>query len=66
MQRAVNTIEEEVFSMWFAYTHYWVMDVFSMVPPQACISSPVVNQNSVVERKREWSEFSVVKEEGFG
>jgi hypothetical protein len=28
MQRVVNKIEEEVFSMWFAYTHCWATDVF--------------------------------------
>jgi hypothetical protein len=40
--------------------------VFSICPPRDCISSPVVNQKSVVEREREWSESSAVKEEGFG
>jgi hypothetical protein len=40
--------------------------VFSMCPPQDYISSPVANQKSVVERKREWSESSAVTEEGFG
>jgi hypothetical protein len=38
--------------------------MFSMDPPRDYISSPAVNQKSVVER--EWSEFSAVKEEGFG
>jgi hypothetical protein len=69
MQRAVNaTIEEEVFSMWFAYVHCWAKDVFSMGPLRDYISSPVVNQRSVVEREREreWGESSAVKEEGFG
>jgi hypothetical protein len=52
MQRAVNTaIEEEVFSMWFAYIHCWETDVFSMDPPRDCISSRVVNEKSVVERE---------------
>jgi hypothetical protein len=61
MQRAVNTIiEVELFSVWFAYIHCWTTDVFSMDPPRDCISSPVV------EREREWSESSAVKEEGLG
>jgi hypothetical protein len=31
MQSAVNTtLEEEVFSVWFAYIHCWATDVFSM------------------------------------
>jgi hypothetical protein len=35
MQRAVNvTIEEGVFSVLVAYTHYWATDVFSMDPPR--------------------------------
>jgi hypothetical protein len=67
MQRAVNTtIEEEVFSMWFAYIDRWATEVFSMGPPRDYISSPVVNLKSVVERGREWSESSAVEEEGFG
>jgi hypothetical protein len=50
MQHAVNTtIEEAVFSMWFAYIHCWAMDVSSKGPPQDYISSPVLNQKSVVE-----------------
>jgi hypothetical protein len=45
MQRAVNTtIEEEVFSLWFAYIYCMAMDVFSMGPPRDYISSPVINQ----------------------
>jgi hypothetical protein len=67
MQRAVNTtIEETMFSIWVAYIHCWATDVFSMDPPRDYISSLVVNQKSVVEREREWSEFSAGKEEGFG
>jgi hypothetical protein len=52
-KRAFTTIEEAV---------------FPMGPPRDYISSPVVNQMSVVEREREreWSESSAVKEEGFG
>jgi hypothetical protein len=65
MQRALNTsIEEKVFSMWFAYIHCWAKDVFSIGPPRDYISSPLVNQKSVGER--EWGESSAVKEEGFG
>jgi hypothetical protein len=30
MQRAVNTIEEEVFSVWFANIHCWATDMFPM------------------------------------
>jgi hypothetical protein len=33
MKRAVNTTEEEVFLMWFAYIHCWATDMFSMGPP---------------------------------
>jgi hypothetical protein len=51
MQHTVNTTIEE--------------EMFSMDPPRDCISSAVVNQKSVVEREREWSESSAVKEEGF-
>jgi uncharacterized protein (UPF0332 family) len=47
MQRAVNRIIEE--------------EMFSMDPPLDYINSPVVNQKSVVERIREWSESSAVK-----
>jgi hypothetical protein len=67
MERAVNTtIEKEVFSMWFAYIHCGANDVFSMEQPRDYISSPVINQKTVVEREREWSESSAVKEEVFG
>jgi hypothetical protein len=52
MQHAVSTTIEE--------------EVISMGPPRDYINSPVVNQKSVIERKREWSESSAVKEEGFG
>jgi hypothetical protein len=43
-------------------------EVFSMDPPGAYIhvSSPVINQKSVVERELDWSESSAVKEEGLG
>jgi hypothetical protein len=45
MQRTVNiTIEEKVFSMWFAYIRCWETDVFFLDPPRDYISSPVVNQ----------------------
>jgi hypothetical protein len=50
MQYAVNTtIEELVFSVWFAHIHCWSKDVFSMSPPRDYISSPVINQKSVGE-----------------
>jgi hypothetical protein len=53
MQFAVNTtIEEEVFSMWFAYIHCWAMDVFSLVPPRDCISTPVVTLDNSNHRHR--------------
>jgi hypothetical protein len=39
-------------------------DVFSMSPPPDYISSPVVNQESVIG-EREWSESWAVKEKGF-
>jgi hypothetical protein len=39
---------------------------FSMGPPREYISSPVLNQKSVVERDRDWSEFATVKVEEFG
>jgi hypothetical protein len=58
MQRAVNkTIEEQSFSMWFAYIHYWATDVFSM--------GTELNHKRE-KREREWSESSAVKEEVFG
>jgi hypothetical protein len=66
MQRDVNiTREEEVFSMWFAYIHYWATD---MGPPQDYTSSTTQNQitEREREREREWGESSTVKEEGFG
>jgi hypothetical protein len=34
MQRAVNTIDETVFSMWFAYIQCGAKDVFSMDLPR--------------------------------
>jgi hypothetical protein len=40
--------------------------VFSMGPSRDYISSPAVNEKSVVEREGEWNESSAVKEEGFG
>jgi hypothetical protein len=64
--RCKYTIEEEVLSIWFTYIHCWAKDVFSMVSSRDYISNPDVNQKSVVEREREWSESSAVKEEGFG
>jgi hypothetical protein len=52
MQRAVNTtLGEAVFSIWSAYVHCWATYVFSKGPPRDYISSPVVNQKSVVERE---------------
>jgi hypothetical protein len=66
MERVVSTIEVEVFSMWFSYSHWWPTDVFSMCPPLDYTSSPVVNQKSVVERERKWGESWAVKEAGFG
>jgi hypothetical protein len=44
LQRAVNTIEEEVFSVWFACMHCWTTDVFSMCPPRDYISGTESNQ----------------------
>jgi hypothetical protein len=36
---AVNTkIEEEVFSIWFAYIHFWATEVYSIGPPRDYIS----------------------------
>jgi hypothetical protein len=67
MQRAVNTtINEAAFSVWFAYIQCGATDVSSMGPPRDYISSPVVKQESVVEREQSWSESSAVKEERFG
>jgi hypothetical protein len=52
MHHAVNTtIEEEVFYMLFTIIHCWATDVFSMGLPLDYISSPVVNQMSIVERE---------------
>jgi hypothetical protein len=67
MQRAVYTIEEEVFSMWFPFVHCWATDVSSMGPPRDYLSCPVVNHKSVAEREREWSDSSrvpVIREAG--
>jgi hypothetical protein len=67
MQGVVNkTIEETVFSMWFAYIHCGATDMFSMDPPRDYICRPVVNQKSVEKRDRVWRVSSAVKEEGFG
>jgi hypothetical protein len=66
MQRAVNKIKGEMFSMWFSYSYCWATNVFSMGPSRDYISSPVVNQGSIVEREREWSNPSAVQEDGFG
>jgi hypothetical protein len=52
--------------MWFSYIHYWATDMSSLGPLRDYIISPVVNQTSVVEREREWSESSAVKKVGFG
>jgi hypothetical protein len=53
MQRAINTITEEVaFSMWFAYIHCWPRDMLSMGPPQDYISSPVVNQKARIRMEQ--------------
>jgi hypothetical protein len=47
MQRAVNiTIEEEVFSMWFAYIHYGATDVFPTGPPRDYVSGTEPNEVS--------------------
>jgi hypothetical protein len=65
MQRAVNTaIEENVFSVWFAYIHCWATDVFSMGPPRDYVSSPLVNQKSIVERERECKSPRQAKKKG--
>jgi hypothetical protein len=37
-----------------------IQGAFSMDPLRDYISSPIVNQKSVVEREREWSESSAV------
>jgi hypothetical protein len=52
MQRAINTIiEEVVFLLWFTYIHYWetdiFTDVFSLRPPRDYVNSPVVKYLSV-------------------
>jgi hypothetical protein len=66
MERAVNTtIEEEAFSMWSAYTHYWATDVFSM-DPHRNYKSGIEPNHKGVKTEREWSESTAVKEEGFG
>jgi hypothetical protein len=51
MQRAVNTtIEEEVFSMWFAYIHCWTTDVFSMGPSRDYISGTEPKDSKIWSR----------------
>jgi hypothetical protein len=53
MQRAVNTtIEEEVFSMWFAYIHCCETHVFSTGPPRDYISGTEQTQMSRRTRTR--------------
>jgi hypothetical protein len=45
MQRPVNAaIAEEVFSVWFAYTHCWAIDAFSVSPPRGYVSGIELNQ----------------------
>jgi hypothetical protein len=70
MQRAVNTtLEEKMFSVWFAYIICGATDVFSAGPPRDYISDIEPDQIRIEnerEREREWSESSAVKEEGFG
>jgi hypothetical protein len=54
MQHTVNTtIEEGVFSMWFAYIHFWAMDVFSMYPPRDYISGTEPKQMRERENENE-------------
>jgi hypothetical protein len=54
MQQYNNTtIEKAVFSMWFAYIHFWATDMFSMAPPRDSVSSPAVNQKSAELGMRE-------------
>jgi hypothetical protein len=67
MECTVNTtVEEAMFSVFFAHIHCWATDVFSVGPLRNYISSPVVNQKPVLEQEREWSESLAVQEEGFG
>jgi hypothetical protein len=51
MQRAVNTIEKKVFSVWFAYIRFWATDVFSVDPPRDYKSSTEPNQIREGERE---------------
>jgi hypothetical protein len=46
------TIEEDVFSMWFAYIHCWATNVFSMSSSRDYISSTEQNQTSRRTRTR--------------
>jgi hypothetical protein len=69
MQRAVNTtIEEEIFSMCFAYIHCWARDVFCRSASRQCKWYRTESNQKKREREREgeWGESSAVKEEGFG
>jgi hypothetical protein len=81
MQRSVNTtIEEGAFPCGSLYIQQYRkrcflcglhisidgQRMFSMSPLRDYVCSPVVNQKLAVEREREWSESSAVKEEGFG
>jgi hypothetical protein len=53
MQHAVSTtIEEEIFSTWFAYIHCWATGVFSMDLPQDYISGTESNQIRMKRMRR--------------
>jgi hypothetical protein len=54
MQRVVSTtIEEAMFSVWFAYFHCGATDMFSMGPPQDYVSGVETNQIRMRERETE-------------
>jgi hypothetical protein len=64
MQHAVNTtIEEEVFSIWFACIHCWATDMF--YGSSSRLYKWYRTESRENEGEREWGESSAVKKEGF-
>jgi hypothetical protein len=52
IQRTVDTIEEEVFSLWFAYIHCCSMNMLSMGPYRDYKSGTVrINENGASPRQ---------------
>jgi hypothetical protein len=54
MQRTVNTIDEEAFSMWFAYIHCWATEDF-VVQKQEFFSNVLYVLNVQVTKGQAYS-----------